>query len=184
MNYSARVRVGERARDVAEDAEGFADRQWSARDPLAQRLAVDEGHREPGQPIGLAGREHRDDVRVLESRSKQDLAPKTLDVQPGDELGWQHLDDDGAMERRVSGDEDPRHTAAAELALDRVATRQRGLKLLSKIGAHRRRSESAAKIRLPRVTGQTATRRSHGREVPNCSRRSPEARVGKRRIEW
>ena len=39
---------------------------------------------------------------------------------PAQQFRRQHLDDDLAAERRLLGDEDARHAAAAELALERV----------------------------------------------------------------
>ena len=57
---------------------------------------------------------------MLELRDHEDLALEALDVDAGDELRRQHLDDDSAAERRVVRDEDARHPAAGELALEDV----------------------------------------------------------------
>ena len=64
-----------------------------------------------------------------------DLALEPLGADAGGELGRQHLHDDLAAERGLVGDEDARHPAAAELALDGVGATERVLELVAK--AHR-----------------------------------------------
>ena len=50
---------------------------------------------------------------------------------PCRELGRQHLHDDFAPEPMLVGDEDARHAAAAELALERVAAAEGRLELIA-----------------------------------------------------
>jgi len=55
---------------------------------------------------------------------------------PIEEATWEHLDHDPAPERDFVGDKDPRHPAAAELALDQEPGAERGLELFAKIQIH------------------------------------------------
>jgi hypothetical protein len=123
------VRVGEGARDVLEDGHGLADRERSALESGAQRLALDERHDEVRQwrrrrhgGVGryFARREHRHDVRVLKRRREHDLAFEPIDRDGRGQLIRQDLHDDGAPERVVAGDENGRHAAAPELPLEGV----------------------------------------------------------------
>ena len=124
----------ERARDVAEDAQDVGDRERRLLgQPRAQRLALDERHRVVRQAVRVARREHGNDVRLLERRRRADLALEPLGADAGGELGRQDLDDDLASEPRLVGDEDARHPAAAELALERVGSTQRRLELGLKV---------------------------------------------------
>ena len=70
----------------------------------------------------LAGVEHLDDVRVLEPGGRERLAPEARDevLVLGEVLGEQ-LDRHRALEHRVGGQEDRRHAARAEPAVDPVA---------------------------------------------------------------
>ena len=87
VDDAAFVRVGERFRDVAEDARPLrrsaARRLGRAR---AQRFALDEGHRVVRESVDLAGDEDRDDVRMLEARGELDLALEAVDVDAGGEF--------------------------------------------------------------------------------------------------
>ena len=125
MHDAARVRVRERVDDIAQHANRIAHRHLAlARELRAQRLALHERHRIVEQIAGLPGREHRHDVRMLQRRGELDLAPKALDVDAGRHLGREHLHDDAPSERRLLGEEDVRHSAATELALDSVCVTQ------------------------------------------------------------
>ena len=64
-------------------------------------------------------------MRVLEPGGELDLALEAVDAHAGGELGRQHLDDDLAAERGARREEDARHAAAAELALDGVCVTER-----------------------------------------------------------
>ena len=73
--------------------------------------------------------EHRDDVRLLQRRRHADLALEALGADSGGELRREDFDDDFAAEPDFVGDEDARHAAAAELALEGVGSTQRRLEL-------------------------------------------------------
>ena len=79
VDHSLIMRVLERLRRFADDAERLGERQPPLpRQPGAERLALDVGHGEPEPAGGLAGVEHREDVRMLQSRGKPDLALEAL----------------------------------------------------------------------------------------------------------
>ena len=61
-------------------------------------------------------------------RSKIDPAASSVEID---------FDDDGAAERRFFGDEDATHSAASQLASDRVCVTETGLQLVAQVDAHR-----------------------------------------------
>ena len=75
-------------------------------------------------------------MRMLQLGGELDLAPEPIHAHAGGELGEQHLDDDPAAERGLVRQEDARHAAPAQLALEPVGVAERGLKLIEKVGAH------------------------------------------------
>ena len=81
-------------------------------------------------PVG----EHGNDVRLLQRRRHSNLALEPLGADAGGELRREDFDDDLAAEADFVGDEDARHPAAAELALERVGSAQRRLELGLKVG--------------------------------------------------
>ena len=144
MHDAALVRVGERLGDVAQDVDRGGDRHGPVREPRAQRLPLDERHRVVRQPVDVAGGDDGDDVRLLERRGELDLALEPLGRDRRGELGGEHLHDDLSAEPVLGGDEDARHPAAAELALDRVGAAERVLDALPEIHVHRRRGRGRA----------------------------------------
>ena len=111
--------IGERARDLAEQAHRLEDREWGALlEPPAQRFAFDERHGEVRKAGDFARREERDDVRVLEAGGVADLLLEAIGTHPRRELGREELDDDPAAEPAVTGEVDAAHAAAAELAFE------------------------------------------------------------------
>ena len=138
MHDALGVRVRERADHVAQDAHRLRDRQLAlAADPGPEGLARDERHDEVGQPVGFAGGEQGHDVRMLELGGELDLAPEPVDVHAGRELGEQHLDHDLSAERLLVGEEDVRHAAPAELAVEHIRLAERGLELIAEGRDHR-----------------------------------------------
>ena len=126
------VRVRERLGHVAQQSHRLGDgERRAAFESRAQRFTLDERHGEPGQAVHRAGGVHRHDVRMLQLGREEDLAIEALDVHARRELGRQHLHDDLATERGVFGEEDARHAATAELALDRVGGAEGLLELVA-----------------------------------------------------
>jgi len=121
VDQSVLVGIGERLRDVEQDAHRFGDRQFALTHELRpQGLAFDQRHRVVEQTLSRSGGEQGDDVRVLQLGGALDLTAEPLHVEPGGEVRGQHLDHDLAIEGDLGGDEDATHPATAELALDAV----------------------------------------------------------------
>jgi hypothetical protein len=80
--------------------------------------------------------EHRQDVRVLQARRHQHLAPEALRAHRAHGLGGEQLDDHLPLERRLGRQEQAAHAAGRELALERVAFADRLLELVLKRGGH------------------------------------------------
>ena len=128
------VREFQRARDVSENAHRHGDRhRASAHEMHAKRFPLDERHHVVGQPFRFSGREHRQDVRVLQLGGEQDLVLETLEIHAGREIGRQHFHDDTTTERAFLGKEHTTHATAAELTFDAIGAGQRGLQPISKI---------------------------------------------------
>ena len=75
-------------------------------------------------------------MRILECRDELDLAGEAFGGYALGELGAQYLDHDVALQRAVSREEDSRHGASAEFALDQVRVAESGLKLVAEVGGH------------------------------------------------
>ena len=135
MHDAVLVRIGQCARDLAQHAHRVTHRQFAmAREPHAQRLALHERHREVRQPLGLARRVQRHDVRMLQPRGEQDLALEAFERHLRRGLGREDLDHDLAAEGGLFGHEHARHATAAEFALDGVAAAQGRLELVAQVG--------------------------------------------------
>ncbi len=80
---------------------------------------------------------------MLQSRGDENLAAKALDVDASDEFGREDFYDDVAAQRSVVRDVDAGHSAAAELAVDRITGAERVLDLLAELGHEQRRSTGA-----------------------------------------
>ena len=91
-----------------------------------------------GRPRDLAGRQERDDVRVLEAGGELDLLLEALGADARGELGGEELDDDAAAKAAVSGEVDAAHAATAELALELEGGAQRGRQLFGEGSSQRR----------------------------------------------
>ena len=90
MDDAAAVGVVQRLGDLAREQQRLGNRKRPSEQPLAERLALDEGHHRVEQARGLARVDQRKDVRVLELGGDADLAEETL-------AG------DGGQDRRDSG---------------------------------------------------------------------------------
>ena len=128
------VGVGERPGHVAEQAHRLGERERAPGEPRAERLALDVGHGVVGQPVALARREQRDDVRVGEPRGEADLLAEALAAHRVGQLGRQDLDDHLPAERGLLGQVDAGHAAAAELALDGVGGAEGALERGAEVG--------------------------------------------------
>ena len=134
MHHAVRVRKGQSARHVAQDADHFADGERAVGQACARGLAVHVRHAEPGESVGVAGPQHRDDVRMLQLRGKEDFAVESLHRDAGEQFGRQHLDDDAAIQCALGRDVRARHPAAAEFAIDHILGRDGRVQSGTKVG--------------------------------------------------
>ena len=67
---------------------------------------------------------------MLQLGDGRDLAAKALGAERRGEIGMQNLEGDGTLVLRVASEIDRRHSAASELALDRVRYAKRDLQLI------------------------------------------------------
>ena len=128
------MRIRERRRDLAQQADRLAERQLAMpREPCAQRLAFHQRHGEVRQAVRVARREQWHDVRVLQSRRERDLSLEALQRHLADHVFRQHLHHHSATEGLLRRDEYTGHSAATELALQRVGVTQGQFQLCAKI---------------------------------------------------
>ncbi len=126
MDDPPAVGIVEGRRDLARDAEHVVEGQGRVGAQVTpQRSAGDERHDIVQAPVGFAGVEQRQDVRVVEAGGDLDLAEKALRADGRGQLGAQDLDRHLSPVLEVAGVKDGCHAAAAELALERVAIGQR-----------------------------------------------------------
>jgi hypothetical protein len=136
VDHATLVRVGQGGRDVAQEAKSLSHgHRLPAPQPLAEGAPLHERHREVRNVAG-AGRQHGDDVGVLEPRGEQDLAAEALGAEPRRQVGRQHLHDDLAAEGALFGHEHARHPAPAQLALQRVRIAERLLQAVPQLVSH------------------------------------------------
>ncbi len=137
MDNAALMRVGERRRDLAQQSHGLTQRELAVLgEPRAERLTLDERHREVRQTAGLAGGEQRHDVRVLEPRRERNLALETLDAHLPRHLGWEDFHHHVAAERLFGSDIDVRHSATAKLAVEGIRVAEGALELVAEGVGH------------------------------------------------
>ena len=124
MDDAVGVGVGERAGDIAQDADHFPGGERPALEPAAKTVAVHVGHAEPRQPAGIAGGEHRDHLGMLQLGGQKHLAPKPLDRDSGQQLRREHLHHHPPVQRVLQREIGTGHPPPTQLALDRVSARQ------------------------------------------------------------
>ncbi len=152
MHESGAVRMVEGGADFVGDAQRLAQRERAVLgDPVAERAAAQVRRHVVQDTVGLAGIDQWDDVRMRESGDDADLAQEAFGAERGGEIGAQDLDGDLAPVLALFGEVDGGHPAASELALHRVARRERGGDETGAIG-------HACGIRPGRVTAARAPR--------------------------
>ncbi len=135
MDDATAVRICQRPGDLAEDARHLVRRQWTGTPhAVGKCLAVDVGHRDEHDRLARLDGMDRHDVRMRETGRGACLAQESL-AKHG--LRRHHrgeqLERHGPFEREIASEQDDSHPAAAKLALDRVAPRDRALEAL-KVG--------------------------------------------------
>jgi len=181
MDDSLRLREGKCLGDVAEDAHGLPDRQRPRREARSQCVALHERHHVVWQSGDFTGRQHRDDVRVLQPRRKLYLTMEPVGADADGEFGVQDLDDDRALQSDVFGQEHARHPAATELTGDRVARAERSLQGAEEIvvqsSLYGRREGGG--VALQKIGLRPAPRQRNPPGYPHCSPAGPRRRVAR-----
>ncbi len=152
----AGVQRGERGQHAQTDRQRVRGAQRSASQPLGQRFAFQELHRDE-QPAGvLADFIDLADVRMVDARRSPGLAPQALTRRLVAGGGRQHLHGDRALEPIVARGVDNAHAAFSELTFDRIAANaSRDLSSGSARGVRRR--IRGRRARQPLVEGAEAS---------------------------
>ena len=127
VDHAVPVGVGQRVGDLAGDRQRLVDREPRlAPEPVAERLALDERHDVVEDAVGLARVVDREDVRVGEAGRDLDLADEPLGAERGGDVAPEDLDRDAPVLPEVLRQVDRRHSASADLALERIALPENG----------------------------------------------------------
>ena len=121
MDEPRRVRLGQRAGDRNRHGEHVAHAHARARNPLVERLALHQFHRDELDAAVAADVEHGDDVRVVErgggARLLREPAPGVVVQAASREEGFQR---DVAVQPGVAGAIDLAHASGAERLEDLI----------------------------------------------------------------
>jgi hypothetical protein len=121
MHDAILVRGLQRRRDLPADAQRFLGGQRPAAEPLFERLAIDELHRDVERAVVLVETVDRGDIGVAQRREQLRFALQAREsVGVAGEPGRQRFDRDVAAELRVGRAVHFAHAAGAEQALDLV----------------------------------------------------------------
>jgi hypothetical protein len=135
VDHPVPVRVCERVGDLAQQADGFGDRELTlASQPGAQRFALDVWHDVVEETGGVAGVEHGEDVGMLQPGRDLDLAGEPLGTEGRRELGAEHLDRHLAAVADIFGEIDGGHPSRSDLAGQNVSAREGGLQAVERVG--------------------------------------------------
>ncbi len=123
--------VGESPRHLAEDARRLVRGKGAPLAyPLTKRLALDVHHREEDEVVDVLHRVDGHDVRLRKLRRGAGLAHEPLPKRTlCGHLRRKQLERDRPVEAHLLGQVDDTHPAPAELALERVAARERRLEV-------------------------------------------------------
>ena len=114
----ALVGVLQRFGRLADDPEGVLDGKLVLPDePVAERLALDEGHDIVEEAVGHPRVVQAEDVGVLELGGDADFAEETVGTDGGRQLRLEDLDGHHALVLRVAGKVDEGHPALTQQAL-------------------------------------------------------------------
>ena len=106
--------------------------------PLPESLALDVGHHVVDQAVGLVGIVERENVRVMKPGRGLDLVKEASGSHASRDVRPEHLDRDLAVVLEIVGEEDLRHPALTQLALDPVAGGDRSTEALDQFRHNRR----------------------------------------------
>lgn len=148
MHDARAMRVGQRLGDVDENRSALGDTDAPTFESLPEGFTADERHRVIRKPaVGDAGRQHGNDVRLLQTRRDPNLLREPLGRNGAGELGVEDFHNDVAAEHFVARDEDARHAASAEVSLQGVCVAEACFEIAAKLGAHRARGQSVERTR-------------------------------------
>ena len=124
MDHAVQMRLAQRRCDLAQNVDGAPGGYRSrVRDQLGEREAVEVFHHVVGLSFARAPEVvHLHRVRVEELTRELHLPFETMDELVGRDLLLQDLDRGRTLEERVPGEIDRRHSALADLTLERVGT--------------------------------------------------------------
>ena len=126
--------VAERVGDVQRDVQRLFQRQRALfHEALPQRFSFDVGHDVVQQAAGIAGREDRDDVGVVEPGGELHFPDEPIVQQPRGNVRLQNLDRHGTPRMPLRRQVYPRHAPGADLAFHLVA----GSEMLAQLLDHR-----------------------------------------------
>ena len=121
---------------------------------LPERLALHKRHHIEQERVRFPGIEERQDVRVLEVGGCLDLGQEAVRTDHCGQLRLEHLERDLAFMAQVVREEDGRHPAFADLAVDLVATFERRVQPVDHV---RHVSSACEGLRPMGVLGQVPT---------------------------
>src|SRR4030095_2259233 len=131
MNDALVVGVAQRIRDLSREAQCVIQRELLLPgDPVAQRLAFDEGHDVVRVAIHLAGVDQPQDVGMLQGGGGLDFPHKPVSSDDRRELWPENLDRYLPVVLEIFGEIDGRHAALTQLPLNAVAVGEGGRKSL------------------------------------------------------
>jgi hypothetical protein len=176
------VRGLEAARDLCRDLERLVQRQsgWMPRDPIRQRLAVDELHHQQVPSVDLFQPVNRRDVGMIERRKRPRLLREARrPVAVRDERVEHELEGDLAIEPGVPGEVHGPHAPFAEQAIDDVGA-ERGAGRQGHAGIIRALARACARRparpkHLPKIRSRHPVRRADLMELSNACRLSDRA---------
>ena len=137
VDDAAAVRIGEGVEEILGEAPHFRQGESDVRDPVPDRLALEEGHHEEVDPVPGVVVVDRDDVGVAVVGEGAGLEAKALHGRRSRMLWAQRLHRNRAIEPRVVCPVHDTHAAAPDLLTDQVAWPDRFLQALFK-GRHPR----------------------------------------------
>jgi len=98
------------------------------------RPTPSEGQRVPERPVGFAGVDEGEDVRVIEPLGDSDFVEEAFPAESGGEIRAEGLEGDLAIVPEVVRQVDGGHAALAPLALDCLAAGQGGMEPTEDLG--------------------------------------------------
>ena len=122
MHHPLAVGVIQGGGHLAGDTERLVEGELALHvEPLPERAALHVRHHVEEEPAGLSRVIDREDMRVGEPGRHLDLPEEPLGADLDGDLRAKDLESDSTVVAEVPGEEDDRHAALAQLALDAVA---------------------------------------------------------------